>query len=59
MADNITVLYVVLVKRDSKCGTLNGLILVSLLLRRAFWRHLICYTPTNALLYCNSLKSLH
>jgi len=32
---------------------------LSLLLHRAFWRLLIYYTPTNALLYCNSLKSLH
>ena len=31
----------------------------SLLLHRALWIHLIYYTPTNELLYCNSLKSLH
>ena len=31
----------------------------SLLLYRALWIQLIYYTPTNALLYCNSLKSLH
>jgi len=36
--------------------TLNYL---SLLLHRALWIPLIYYTPTNALLYCNSLKSLH
>ena len=30
----------------------------SLLLHHALWIHLIYYTSTNALLYCNSLKSL-
>jgi len=38
---------------------LLGLPNLSLLLRRAFWRLLIYYTPTNALLYYNSLKFLH
>ena len=31
----------------------------SLLLHHALWIHIIYFTPTNALLYCNSLKSLH
>jgi len=34
-------------------------LLLSLLSHRAFWKNLIYYTQTNALLYCNSLKSLH
>ena len=38
---------------------INCAMQVSLLLHRALWIHLIYYTPMNALLYCNSLKSLH
>jgi len=38
---------------------LCGFYWISLLLRRALCIHLIYYTPTNALLYCNSLKYLH
>ena len=43
-----------------KVGNVNKKIKIkALLLHSALWIHFIYYTPTNALLYCNSLKCLH